>query len=251
MNYLAFVLAIGLMGVGLWFSRDLGAVQTWLYGSGMFALFGMVAESCLGRTQKGKIGSGQGSLSAWTAALMFVASGIWLAQASPASWLLPVTVAMAVAAVVYLLALRETGSPDSRFSQYGRFVSNLMLFLLTFVLFALIYQTKERALFTATSTGVIALVASLELLRSGAGRQLDKQVAVLAGMAALLVGEVTWVLGYWPVGGLIGGALLLLGFYVLVGLLQCIRDNSLGRSTVLEYGAVGIVGFLAILIAVP
>ncbi len=95
------------------------------------------------------------------------------------------------------------------------------------------------------------MVASLELLRSGAERQLDKQVALLAGMTALLAAEVTWVLGYWPVGGLIGGALLLLGFYVLVGLLQCIRDNSLSRSTVLEYGAVGIVGFLAILIAVP
>jgi hypothetical protein len=53
------------------------------------------------------------------------------------------------------------------------------------------------------------------------------------------------------VGGLVGGALLLLGFYVLVGLLQCIRDGSLTRNTVLEYGVVGVVGFLAILVVVP
>lgn len=251
MNYLALVIAIGLMAGGMWFSRELGTVQQWLYGAGMLALFGMASESVLGRPLRGEPGSRRIVLGAWTAGIMFVASGLWLAGIVPADWLVQATVVMAVAAGAYLIASKGAAAPEGRYAQYGRFLSNLLLYLLAFVLFALIYQTKERALFTASAIGVVALVASLELLRPGGEPSPDRKVAILSAIAALLVGESAWVLGYWPVGGLVGGALLLLGFYVLVGLLQCLRDNSLGRSTVLEYGAVGIVGFLAILIAVP
>lgn len=223
----------------------------WLYGAGMTGLFGIVAESCLGRRGKRKEERGGDSLSAWIAAPLFVSSGLWLEQLAPEGWLTTVAIVMALVAGAFLLALREAVSGDSSLAKFGRFVANLLLFLLVFVLFALIYQTKERALFTATGTGLVALIASMELLRNGPERRVDWSVAILSGVAALLIAETTWVLGYWPVGGLVGGALLLLGYYVLVGLLQCIRDNSLGRSTVLEYGAVGIVGFLAILVAVP
>lgn len=251
MSYLAFVLVVALMGGGMWLSRGLAVPQVWLYGVGMAVLVGMAAESCLGRVIRGKRRAGYQAFSAWTTAALLVGAGLWLVQVAPADWLLPIEIAMSVAAAIYLFALREASDPESPLVQYGRFVSTLMIFFIVFLLFVLIYQTKQRALFTATSVGVVSLLACLELLRSGVDRRVDRRVMALSGIATLALSEAAWALGYWPIGGLVGGAMLLLGFYVLVGLLQCIRDGSLGRAAVLEYGAVGVVGLLAVLVAVP
>ncbi|HEX9016068.1 MAG TPA: hypothetical protein VF960_08735 [Chloroflexota bacterium] len=251
MSYLAFALLAVLMGGGMWLSRGLGVPQVWLYGVGMAVLVGMAAESCLGRVTHGKRRAGYQAFSAWTTAALLVGAALWLVQVTPADWQPQIEVAMSAAAALYLFALREASDPESRFAQYGRFASTLMIFFVVFLLFTLIYQTRQRALFTATSVGVVSLLACLELLRSGVDRKIDRQVMALSGIATLALSEAAWALGYWPMGGLVGGAMLLLGFYVLVGLLQCIRDGSLGRAAVIEYGAVGVVGLLAVLIAVP
>jgi hypothetical protein len=134
-----------------------------------------------------------------------------------------------------------------RLQRSGRFGANLILYLVVFLLFALIYHTKERSLFTATSIGVVSLLAALELLRSGQGRQARGwQAAVLA---AMIVSETTWALNYWPTSGLVGGALLLLTFYVFVGLLLAIREGALDRRLLVEYGGVGALGLAAIAMA--
>jgi hypothetical protein len=118
--------------------------------------------------------------------------------------------------------------------------------------YTLIYQTRLRPLITATSAGAVALLTGLEMLRAGpSGRRIDARLIALAAIGGLIVAEIAWVLYFWPVGGLVGGAFLMLSFYVVVGLMQSIRDGSLGRSALLEYGAVGVLGFVAILFAVP
>jgi hypothetical protein len=250
-KYLSLAAVAVLMGAGIWLSRGLGTVHVWLYGLGMCGLTGIAAEGFLGRPAEAESRWNLDGLTPWLAALMLVASGLWLAQMVPADWLVQEALAAALVAVALLVSLKEAAAVEGRYSRYGRFAVNLIFFLLAFVLFALIYQTKLRAAVIATSAGLVALVAALELLRSGAERRLDGKAVALAGVAAVVLAESTWLLGYWPVGGLVGGALLLLGFYVLVGLLQCIRDGSLDRGAVLEYGAVGSIGFLAILIAIP
>ncbi len=251
MNYAPFALFVALVGGGFWLSRGLGAVQVWLYGLGMLALVGMAAETCLA----GKGGGGsyweRGGLSAWAAAALLVATGIWVMQVAPAEWLWPTAAATVAVSAIHLLGLSVGSDPDSRLSRYGRFASNVIVFLLVFVLFTLIYGTKLRSLVTATSVGMVALIASMDLLRFGGKQRVDRALVAMAVMSGLLIAEAAWLLNYWPVGGLVGGATLLLCYYVLVGLLQCIRDGSFGRAAALEYGAVGAVGFLAILIVVP
>jgi len=147
-----------------------------------------------------------------------------------------------------LLGQRSGLEVGGRRSRTGRFVANLLLYLVGFVLFALIYHTKERSLVTASATGLVALLAAAELLRPVKQRQaLRWRMAALAG---LVVAETTWALNYWPVSGLVGGAMLLLAFYVFTGLVAAIQEGTLERRMLLEYGAVSILGFAAIVWAV-
>ena len=67
----------------------------------------------------------------------------------------------------------------------------------------------------------------------------------------MAAGEVTWALNYWVVRELVGGAVLLLLFYVLAGLNEVILRGELTRRLLVEYVGVGVVGFLLILSTGP
>jgi hypothetical protein len=126
---------------------------------------------------------------------------------------------------------------------------SLLTYLAAFGLFTLVYQIKERSLISATTTAFVAAVLSLVLLRgAGASRQRTIMYAVLIGVS---LGEVTWALNYWVVRELVGGAVLLLIYYVLVGLIEIVLRAELNRRLLAEYLGVGIVGFLFILSTAP
>lgn len=123
------------------------------------------------------------------------------------------------------------------------------LFVSSFVIFTLVYQTKERSLYTATTITVVATLAAFALYRF---RHEARYSAVLyAGITGLAVGELTWAINYWASSGLVGGALLLLLFYVMVGLFQAQLDRVLDRHVALEYGVVGLIGLTFIMATAP
>jgi hypothetical protein len=126
---------------------------------------------------------------------------------------------------------------------------SLLTYLAAFALFTLVYQIKERSLISATTTAGVAAVLSLVLLR-GAGAPLQR-TALYAALIGLSLGEVTWALNYWVVRELVGGAVLLLVYYVLVGLIEIVLRGELTRRLLMEYLGVGIVGFLFILSTAP
>jgi hypothetical protein len=126
---------------------------------------------------------------------------------------------------------------------------SLLTYLAALGLFTLIYQIKERSVIAALSTALVAGLLSVALLRgSGAPRQRTLLFAILIGAA---LGEVTWALSYWVVKELVGGAVLLLLYYVLVGLIEIVLRAELNRRLLAEYIGVGIVGFLFILSTAP
>jgi hypothetical protein len=126
---------------------------------------------------------------------------------------------------------------------------SLLTYLAAFGLFTLVYQIKERSLISATTTACVSALLSLVLLRgAGAPRQ---RTMLYAGLIGLALGEVTWALNYWVVRELVGGAVLLLIYYVLVGLIEIVLRAELSRRLLAEYLGVGIVGFLFILSTAP
>ncbi|MFN8634986.1 MAG: hypothetical protein U0893_14100 [Chloroflexota bacterium] len=126
---------------------------------------------------------------------------------------------------------------------------SFLTYLAAFGLFTLVYQIKERSLISATTTALVAALLSLVLLR-GSGAPLSRTFlyGVLIGLS---MGEVTWALNYWVVRELVGGAVLLLIYYVMVGLIEIVLRGELSRKLLFEYFGVGIVGFLFILSTAP
>ncbi|HEX2923267.1 MAG TPA: hypothetical protein VHS28_04490 [Chloroflexota bacterium] len=240
----AFVVAVALMAVGVWLSIGLGTPQIWLFGAGLIGLIGISAESFLDQPSTGETRDHYQAFTLWIAPGLLAVSGVWLVQMIPPANQLWMAVAAAVAMALLLVSLKASLSPSDRFHRQARFAANLILYLIVFVLFALIYHTKERSLFTATSIGVVSLLAALEVLRlsqgtPGSGWQLGLLVA-------LVVSETTWALNYWPVSGLVGGAMLLLTFYVFAGLVLAIQEGGIERRMVAEYCSVGAAGLLVV-----
>jgi hypothetical protein len=126
---------------------------------------------------------------------------------------------------------------------------SLLTYVAAFAVFTMIYQTKERSLVTATSTAALAALLSMVLLRGTPSPR--KRTVLYAGLIGLAAGEVTWALNYWVVLALVGGAVLLLVFYVLVGLVEGILQGELSRRLLIEYSSVGLLGFLLILSTGP
>lgn len=133
---------------------------------------------------------------------------------------------------------------------------NIAGHICAFLLFSTIYGLKVRSLYSATATGLVAFLLVYELLsRDTAWHKAMKlpvegrrsTVALLALVAGVVVGELTWGLNYWAaLTTLVGGAFLLVVFYVTHGIMSHYVDHTLDRRVLLEFGAVAGLGILAV-----
>jgi hypothetical protein len=154
-------------------------------------------------------------------------------------WLAGLGLTAALIASVMLLEY-YVADPDAA----ARSTADLALHVLTYVValtaFVLIYRSRARSLVTATATAVVSAVMAFRLLR-GSDRPMGR-TALYAGLAGLVMGQSTWALNYWPIHALTGGGLLLLFFYVAVGVAQQHLQRSLTRRVVIEFLAVAVIG---------
>lgn len=139
-----------------------------------------------------------------------------------------------------------TVSPNASSYPAARLALNVLAYLLAFVLFALIYQTRTRSLVTATMTLFTATLLALDLL-SVADVPLGR-VLPFAGIAGLLIGESTWALNYWQLKAWSAGLLLLLIFYVTVNVAHQHLLEQLNGSILMEFAFVTIVVLLILLL---
>lgn len=137
-----------------------------------------------------------------------------------------------------------TVSPDARSYATARLALNVLAYLMAFVIFVLIYQTRTRSLVTATLTLFTATLLALDLLSVAdvsVGRMLP-----FAGVVGLIIGESTWALNYWRVGAWTGGLLLLLIFYVLINVAHQHLLDRLSASILIEITAVIVLVLLVV-----
>ena len=135
-------------------------------------------------------------------------------------------------------------------------VLNVAAHVCAFLLFSTIYALRLRSVYSSTATGLVTFLLIFELLsRDAAWHKALKQpvqgrkstIALLSLVAALLVGELTWALNYWAaLTTLVGGAFLLVTFYVIFGILSHYVDRTLTRRLMLEFGVVGAVAIIAV-----
>jgi hypothetical protein len=139
--------------------------------------------------------------------------------------------------------------PDAPNYAVARLALNALAYLMAFMLFVIIYQTRSRSLVTATLTLLVATLLAIDLLSVADVRV--SRLLPFAGIVGLIIGESTWALNYWQIGGWVGGLLLLLVFYMSINVAHQHLVERLGMSTLVELAAVTVAVLLVVLIRGP
>ncbi len=122
----------------------------------------------------------------------------------------------------------------------ARIILNIISYITLFAIFIAIYGTKVRSLVTATVIFLAATLIALELLREGESKV--QQSWLYSLITGLLIGQITWTINYWTIPAIVGGAFLLLIFYVTIGIVQNYLSKSLNLKVIIEYGVVSTLG---------
>jgi hypothetical protein len=147
-----------------------------------------------------------------------------------------------------LFSLYITVDPGSSGFRRSRLLLNILAYSAALVLFLLVYQTRTRSLLSGTLVAGTAALLAAELLRTNARADLVLSYAAIVG---LILGQVTWALNYWPLPGVTGGLLLLLIFYLIVGMAQQGLQGHLTRRVLIEFILFGALALILIAVVGP
>jgi hypothetical protein len=178
-------------------------------------------------------------------AIAVIAAGLFLRDRLDGYERLLVLIPVAVA--LGLTFQMEYVSVDASHPRYplARVVLALATYLSAFAMFALLTPEGDEIAVVSIISGLVALLLAIELLR-------EDSLVSGAGLATCLalgisIAELRWALHYVPLDDLVGGALLLIGFYVGSGFSHHLLERDLSWSKAIEYGLVAAVGAAAVL----
>jgi hypothetical protein len=146
-----------------------------------------------------------------------------------------------------LYATVERGQPGFR---RARLWLDALAYGAALLLFLFVYQSRTRSLLSGTIVTVTAMLLAIELLRTSTNE--TRHVLMYSVVVGLLLGEVTWALNYWPLlPGLTGGLLLLLSFYLAVGIALQGLQGRLTRRVLVEFAFFAVIVLILILVFGP
>ena len=155
--------------------------------------------------------------------------------------------ALMAVALFSLYATVERGQAGFR---RGRFVLDALAYGAALVLFLFVYQSRTRSLLSGTLVAMTATLLAVEILRSTTERSLT--VLLYGAITGMILGQVTWALNYWwMLNSLTGGLLLLLIFYLIVGIAQHGLQDHLNRRILLEFAIFAAVALMLIAAIAP
>lgn len=182
----------------------------------------------------------------WILPTLVTLAGAWftpLLVTNIFAWLGGLALTAVALSSVLVAEYRTINTKDSAYTP-ARLYLNLVTYLSGLILFTAIYGAKLRSILSASSLTFLAGLLALALLRAERGT--TSHTWVYAAICGLVVGETTWALNYWGVGGLAGGGLLVLIFYFFTGLAQHHLLNRFNRSVLVEFSMVGVMGIVVL-----
>lgn len=142
---------------------------------------------------------------------------------------------VAVLITEYLVLVRDDPYHDA-----AALALTVLTHLLALALFTLLRQLGARAAVSATVGGVVAAALAWRLFDLR-GAEFGRSV-VYAALIGLFCAEAVWAFNYWRVTPISVGVLMMLVFYVAVGLAQQHLAGKLTRRASLEFALVGLIG---------
>ncbi len=133
-------------------------------------------------------------------------------------------------------------------------VGFILTLLDAFLLFDAILSIKANILVTSFAVGLVSLPLFLQgLWMSNLEKSFRKirksRIPFYACLFSLGMVEVSSLLYFWPVTVVVGSLFLTVGIYVLLGLGQAQVEGRLFKQTTTEYLSLGLIVFLAMLLA--
>jgi uncharacterized membrane protein YGL010W len=148
-----------------------------------------------------------------------------------------------------IVAFGEYHTVDYGSKLYGpmRLALAVATYLAAFALYTVIFTRDVNLPLAAVLVGVVSLALAMELLRES--RLLGPSSLLIGVAIGVSVAELRLALYYFPLDGLLAGALLIIGFYLATGLVHHLQDHDLEWSTTTEYVLVSAVGTAAVVVA--
>lgn len=150
--------------------------------------------------------------------------------------------------LVAIVVFGEYQTVDFGTPLYGvlRLILAVATYLVAFTLYTIVFVRDVELALSALIVGLVSLILAIELLRESR----------MIGISSLLVGfaigvtmaELRIALYFFPLDGLLAGALLIIGFYLATGIVHHLLDHDLELATLAEYLIVGSVGTAAVVV---
>jgi hypothetical protein len=175
-----------------------------------------------------------------TPGLVALALAILLTRLTTWAGWLTALIGGAVAIGALLLAVYRSLAPEASLNSPARVVVTALGYLIAFVLFTLIYSTRERSAVTATATFLTSTALAVDLLAPRSLRDL-RQAVPYALIAGWLTSQAIWALNYCNLSQWSAGVIMLAIFYAAVGIAQQYLLGRLTRGVLVEFAIVAAV----------
>ncbi len=132
---------------------------------------------------------------------------------------------------------------------YGpmRLILAIATYLVAFGLFTVLFSRNIDIPLASLAVGVVSFGLAMELLRES--RLMGPSSLLAAFAVGLTLGQFRASLYFFPLDGLLAGALLIIGFYLATGVVHHLLDEDLDLFTLSEYVLVASVGAAAVVVA--
>jgi hypothetical protein len=127
-------------------------------------------------------------------------------------------------------------------------IHTLVIHVIAFLALSAVYLNKMSSMVAAPLVAIFSAVLILEALERGTTSAPQRVLYAVAGGAVM--GEAMIALNWWPTYGWSGGAVLLVCFYLVAGMLLAWAQRGVIRSRdMIEYGAICGIALLILAIA--
>lgn len=183
------------------------------------------------------------SAACWALPVMVAVGGL-LGLHSLAWWGFQIAVALLTGALLVVILLAQWATFQTPPRRFAPLFLTAMTYLTALGLYVALYGARVRSLLSATGVLVASAGLSLELYRHTEAP--PRRIWLYGLLTGLMMGELTWGLNYTRLQARLGGAFLLLAFYIVTGVARQHLWGRLTRRVVLEFAALGIVGLIAL-----
>jgi len=187
----------------------------------------------------------------WALPMAIAIIGVYVLPLAPTR---PIQILMIIAGGVLmtlaLFSLYITAEKGQAGFRRARFVLDALAYGAALLLFLFVYQTRTRSLLSGSLVAMTATLLAVEILRTTTDR--SRVVLTYGAIIGMILGQVTWALNYWwTLSNLNGGLLLLLIFYLVVGIAQHGIQDHLNRRILWEFDIFAIVALILITVIGP